>query len=302
MDGTENARASRSKSSHNNLSSSIRSSLSRTTRRMDDVFAGASRLSGSSTRVAEEEEALRRAAIEKLPTYDRLGTSIINSFVESNDHLGQEQGNHHEFAPREVDVRKLEMDDRQKFINALFIVVEEDNEKFLKRFRNRVDKAGTQLPTVEVRLEHLNIEADTYRGSRALPTLPNEAAELALGVATAIEGAESSLATDYIFKVLGLDICKDTVVGNEMNGGVSGGQKKRVTTGEMIVGPTKTLLMDEISTGLDSSTTYQIVKCLQQIAHLTDATIFMSLLQPAPETFDLFDDVVLISRSKKICS
>jgi len=68
--------------------------------------------------------------------------------------------------------------------------------------------------------------------------------------------------------------------------------------GEMIVGPTKTLLMDEISTGLDSSTTYQIVKCFQQIVHLTEATIFMSLLQPAPETFDLFDDIILISEGQ----
>lgn len=66
----------------------------------------------------------------------------------------------------------------------------------------------------------------------------------------------------------------------------------------MIVGPTKTLFMDEISTGLDSSTTYQIVKCLQQIVHLTDATIFMSLLQPAPETFDLFDDIVLLAEGQ----
>lgn len=69
-------------------------------------------------------------------------------------------------------------------------------------------------------------------------------------------------------------------------------------TGEMIVGPTKTLFMDEISTGLDSSTTYQIVKCFQQIVHLTEATIFMSLLQPAPETFDLFDDIILISEGQ----
>lgn len=66
----------------------------------------------------------------------------------------------------------------------------------------------------------------------------------------------------------------------------------------MIVGPTKTLFMDEISTGLDSSTTYQIVKCLQQIVHLTEATIFMSLLQPAPETFDLFDDIILLSEGQ----
>lgn len=68
--------------------------------------------------------------------------------------------------------------------------------------------------------------------------------------------------------------------------------------GEMIVGPTKTLFMDEISTGLDSSTTYQIVKCLQQIVHVTDATILMSLLQPAPETFDLFDDIILLSEGQ----
>lgn len=66
----------------------------------------------------------------------------------------------------------------------------------------------------------------------------------------------------------------------------------------MIVGPTKTLFMDEISTGLDSSTTYQIVKCLQGIVRYTDATVFMSLLQPAPETFELFDDIILLSEGQ----
>lgn len=66
----------------------------------------------------------------------------------------------------------------------------------------------------------------------------------------------------------------------------------------MIVGPMKTLFMDEISTGLDSSTTFQIVSCLQHLVHLTDATAFVSLLQPQPETFDLFDDVVLMSEGK----
>ncbi|WRX27542.1 ABC-transporter, partial [Theobroma cacao] len=177
MDGTENARTSRS--------SSIRSSLSWTTRRMEDVFARASQLSGNSTPAEEEEEVLRWAAIEKLPTYKRLRTSIIKSFAESGDPQGQGHGNRHKFAPREVDVRKLEMDDRQKFINAVFKVAEEDNEKFLKRFRNRVDKVGIQLPTVEVTFEHLNIQTDTNMSSRALPTLINVAqniAELALGM------------------------------------------------------------------------------------------------------------------------
>ena len=74
--------------------------------------------------------------------------------------------------------------------------------------------------------------------------------------------------------------------------------KISVFPGEMIVGPTKTLFMDEILTGLDSSTTYQIVKCLQHFTNLMDATILMSLLQQALEIFDLFDDIILLSEGQ----
>ncbi|XP_050231262.1 ABC transporter G family member 39-like isoform X2 [Mercurialis annua] len=113
--------------------------------------------------------------------------------------------------------------------------------------------------------------------------------------ATAMSGQKTSLVTDYVVKLLGLDICADTLVGDQMRRGISGGQKKRVTTGEMLVGPAKVLLMDEISTGLDSSTTFQICRFMRQMVHIMDVTMIISLLQPAPETFDLFDDVILLS-------
>ena len=32
-------------------------------------------------------------------------------------------------------------------------------------------------------------------------------------------------------QISGLDVCGDTIVGNDMQRGISGGQKKRVTTG-----------------------------------------------------------------------
>ncbi|XP_043709750.1 ABC transporter G family member 42-like [Telopea speciosissima] len=423
MDGLERVWDSGRRASHN-----MSGSISRRNWGVEDVFARSSR-SMQSGHVDDDEEALRWAALEKLPTYDRLRTTIMKSFVE-NEHQDQ-QGS--KLVHKEIDVRKLDMNDRQDFIERIFKVAEEDNEKFLRKLRNRIDRVGIQLPTVEVRFENLTVEADCYIGNRALPTLPNAArnlvesalsllriklakttkltilkdvsgiikpsrmalllgppssgkttlllalagkldpnlkvkgqvtynghrldefvpqktsayisqndvhigeftvketldfsarcqgvgsryellAELArrekdAGIfpeaevdlfmkATAMEGVEFSLITDYTLRILGLDICRDTIVGDQMQRGISGGQKKRVTTGEMIVGPTKTLFMDEISTGLDSSTTYQIVKCLQQIVHLTEATIFMSLLQPAPETFDLFDDIVLLSEGQ----
>ncbi|CAE5962645.1 unnamed protein product [Arabidopsis arenosa] len=402
---------------------SISRSVSRASRNFEDIFSSGSRRTQS---VNDDEEALKWAAIEKLPTYSRLRTTLMNAVVEDDVYGNQ-------LMSKEVDVTKLDGEDRQKFIDMVFKVAEQDNERILTKLRNRIDRVGIKLPTVEVRYEHLTIKADCYTGNRSLPTLLNvvrNMGESALGLigiqfakkaqltilkdisgvikpgrmtlllgppssgkttlllalagkldealqvsgdityngyrldefvprktsayisqndlhvgimtvketldfsarcqgvgtrydllnelarrekdagifpeadidlfmkASAAQGVKSSLVTDYTLKILGLDICKDTIVGDDMMRGISGGQKKRVTTGEMIVGPTKTLFMDEISTGLDSSTTFQIVKCLQQIVHLTEATVLMSLLQPAPETFDLFDDIILVSEGQ----
>ncbi|KAH9321629.1 hypothetical protein KI387_016268, partial [Taxus chinensis] len=115
---------------------------------------------------------------------------------------------------------------------------------------------------------------------------------------TAIEGQQTSLVTDYVLKLLGLDISADTIVGDQMHRGVSGGQKKRVTIGEMLVARPRALFMDEISTGLDSATTFQIIKCLHQIVHVLDGTMLISLLQPAPETYELFDDIILLTEGE----
>lgn len=61
------------------------------------------------------------------------------------------------------------------------------------------------------------------------------------------------------------------------------------------MGPARVLFMDEISTGLDSSTTFQIVNSLRESIHILKGTALISLLQPAPETYDLFDDIILLS-------
>ncbi|XP_076915871.1 ABC transporter G family member 32-like [Bidens hawaiensis] len=105
---------------------------------------------------------------------------------------------------------------------------------------------------------------------------------------------KTSLVVDYLMKILGLDICADTLVGDEMRKGISGGQIKRLTSGELLVGPSRVLLMDEISTGLDSSTTYQIINYLKHSTRALDGTTVISLLQPDPQTFELFDDLILL--------
>jgi ABC-type multidrug transport system ATPase subunit len=368
-----------------------------------------------SSREEDDEEALKWAALEKLPTYNRLRKGLLTT----------SHG-----AANEIDVTDLAFQEKQKLLERLVKVAEEDNEGFLLKVRERVDRVGLDIPTIEVRYQNLKIDAEAFVGGRALPSFVNAVTNVIEGLlnilhiipskkkhvailkdvsgivkprrmtlllgppgsgkttlllalsgkldkslqvsgsvtynghglnefvpqrtaayisqhdvhigemtvretlafsarcqgvgsrydmlselsrrekaanikpdpdvdvymkAIATEGQEYSISTDYILKILGLDICADTMVGDEMLRGISGGQRKRVTTGEMLVGPANALFMDEISTGLDSSTTFQIVSSLRQYVHIMNGTAVISLLQPAPETYDLFDDIILIS-------
>ncbi|GFZ20341.1 pleiotropic drug resistance 6 [Actinidia rufa] len=360
---------------------------------------------------ADDEEELKWAAIERLPTYDRVRKGMLQQ-VMSNGRVVR----------NEMDVTNLGAQDKKQLMESILKVVEDDNDKFLRRLRDRTDRVGIEIPKIEVRFQNLSIEGDAYVGTRALPTLLNttlNTLEGALGLigvapskkrivkilkdvsgiirpsrltlllgppgagkttllqalagksdedlrikgkvtycgkefkefvpqrtsayisqhdlhygemtvrdtldfsgrclgvgtryemllelsrrekeagikpdpeidafmkATAMAGQETSLITDYVLKILGLDICADIMVGDDMRRGISGGQKKRVyywyvetkLRREMLVGPAKAFFMDEISTGLDSSTTFQIVNL-------------------HPETYDLFDDIILLSEGQ----
>ncbi|GJN34172.1 hypothetical protein PR202_gb22816 [Eleusine coracana subsp. coracana] len=362
----------------------------------------------------DDEEALRWAALEKLPTYDRARTAV----------LAMPEGE-----LREVNVQKLGPQERHALLQRL-AWVGDDHQRFLSKFKDRVDRVGIELPKIEVRYENLNVDAEAYVGSRGLPTVLNTYANVLEGLANALHiipskkkkisilnnvsgiikphrmtlllgppgsgktslllalagtlpsdlkttgtitynghtmnefearrsaayvsqhdvhmgeltvretvkfsakcqgighrydllvelsrrekeaniipdpetdvylkaaatgEQKADVVTNHILKVLGLDVCADTIVGNNMLRGISGGQKKRVTTAEMLVTPGRALFMDEISTGLDSSTTFQIVNSIRQTIHIVGGTAVIALLQPAPETFELFDDIILLS-------
>jgi ABC-type multidrug transport system ATPase subunit len=114
--------------------------------------------------------------------------------------------------------------------------------------------------------------------------------EIMLVVQTTLEG-------------MGLKRVSDTFVGDQQTvRGVSGGEKKRVTVAEMIVGGYPVLCMDEISTGLDAATTYDICKLIGETSGLSKRVRIISLLQPPPETFALFDELILLSDGQIIYS
>lgn len=78
-----------------------------------------------SSRDEDDEEALKWASLEKLPTYDRIRKGILSGAA----------GEH-----KEVDIQKLGFQERKNLLERLIRVAEEDNEKFLLKLKNRMDR------------------------------------------------------------------------------------------------------------------------------------------------------------------
>jgi ABC-type multidrug transport system ATPase subunit len=94
----------------------------------------------------------------------------------------------------------------------------------------------------------------------------------------------------------------NTFVGDASVRGVSGGQRRRVSLGEMMQNLSPFLCGDEISTGLDAAATYDICRTLMFFGQVNRMVRVLSLLQPSPETVALFDEVILMAEGKILYS
>lgn len=84
---------------------------------------GMEAFSGSSGN-EDDEEALKWAALQKLPTFDRLKKGLL---------FGSRGAN-------EVGIEDLGYEDKRKLVERLFNNVQDDNEQFLLKYRNRLDR------------------------------------------------------------------------------------------------------------------------------------------------------------------
>ncbi|AQK91506.1 Pleiotropic drug resistance 12 isoform 3 [Zea mays] len=73
----------------------------------------------------------------------------------------------------EVDIQGLGMQERKNLIERLVRTAEEDNERFLLKLRDRMERVGIDNPTIEVHFENLNIDAEAYVGNRGVPAMTN---------------------------------------------------------------------------------------------------------------------------------
>lgn len=77
-----------------------------------------------SSREEDDEEALKWAALEKLPTFDRLRKGILTASHGIN----------------EIDIEKLGFQDTKKLLERLIKVGEDEHEKLLWKLKDRIDR------------------------------------------------------------------------------------------------------------------------------------------------------------------
>lgn len=85
---------------------------------VEDIFS-------LSSRNEDDEEALKWAALEKQPTYDRIRKGILS--IDTGE-------------LKEVNVKDLNYQERKNLLERLIKVEEDDIEKFLLKLKNRVEK------------------------------------------------------------------------------------------------------------------------------------------------------------------
>ena len=102
---------------------------------------------------------------------------------------------------------------------------------------------------------------------------------------------------NIILNILGLTHRADTIVGDDLTRGVSGGERRRVTIGVELLKRCQLLVMDEATTGLDSTTSLQIFRALRIVADEM-CPVFATLKQPGRELFELFDNIIVMHDGK----
>jgi len=98
---------------------------------------------------------------------------------------------------------------------------------------------------------------------------------------------------ERVIKMLRLEKCADTPLGDTSKRGVSGGERKRTNVAnELLVNPSL-IMLDEPTSGLDSRTAYELVVTLKALAQ-SGRTVLSSIHQPSSEVMHLFGSLVLM--------
>ncbi|KAJ2694679.1 hypothetical protein GGH99_000559 [Coemansia sp. RSA 1285] len=105
---------------------------------------------------------------------------------------------------------------------------------------------------------------------------------------------------DKVMRQLRLSHIANSRIGGASKRGISGGERKRVSIGIELVTDPSILVLDEPSSGLDSSSAEMVVKLTKDMAHERNLCTLMTIHQPSAEMVAQFDKLILLSQGKLV--
>lgn len=104
----------------------------------------------------------------------------------------------------------------------------------------------------------------------------------------------------YLLNLLRIDKCQNTKIGNNIERGVSGGERKRTSIAFELLSDTPIIFLDEPTTGLDSYNAYEVIKIIRDLATINNKIVVFTIHQPASEIFELLDKLCVLSLGKTV--
>ncbi|OTA63684.1 hypothetical protein K449DRAFT_31387 [Hypoxylon sp. EC38] len=92
----------------------------------------------------------------------------------------------------------------------------------------------------------------------------------------------------------------NTLVGDALIRGISGGEKRRTSLAEALIGGAQLQFWDNSTRGLDSLTARDFIQLLRDMTNKYQSTVAMSLYQASEEMYEKFDHVVLLYEGRQI--
>lgn len=113
-----------------------------------------------------------------------------------------------------------------------------------------------------------------------------------------LSSAEKKIEVDNMITKMGLDSCKDTIVGNALIHGLSGGQKRRLSVAVAMMKKLELVFLDEPTSGLDAAAAANIMVFLADITKRENLVTVFTVHQPSTNIFNNFDRVMLLSKGR----
>lgn len=143
------------------------------------------------------------------------------------------------------------------------------------------------------------VQEDALLPTRTVRETLQYAADLRLPLPVTM--AERHNIIEEVILELRLKECASTRIGNDARKGCSGGEKRRTSLGVQMLANPSVLFFDEVTSGLDATSAFQLVRTLKYLT-IKCRTIIITIHQPRSEIWGLFDRLVLLSEGQSIYS